>query len=421
MNNYFTEAKEYIPGGLNSAFRSFNAVGKDEPIFMERGQGQYIYDCQGKEYIDFSLGWGPLIMGHNHPEISATAHDTINQGVLLGTPTQYETNLAALLRKVYPTMQQSLLQTSGTEAIALALRLARAYTKRDIVVTIDGGYHGHSNDVLLHTTQEFTSEPSSLGVPKTVHDHILHSTYGDLDRLQQLLSDNSVAAVLLEPAPGNMGFIIPNADYLRSVIEMCKQFGVLVIFDEVISGCRISPGGVTELYQLDPDIVVLGKALASGFPIGAVGASKEIMRLIETGEVYAAGTYAGNPLSVRTAIRTLEILTTTNQFSETTKRLQEITADINNDFKRVQFPAHMISCGTIFGIHFGTTSSLQNWKEMQSVDRSLFSEFHAHCIENGIYFSPSSEDCMFVSLVHTKQDLQKLRNVIFEFIKNKSD
>lgn len=400
----FKQAKELIPEGLNSAFRTFESVGGGSPIFMKKGSGCYLYDEDGNRYIDFSLGWGPLILGHNHRVIKKVFKDCLKNGYLLGTPTSFENKFAKLLIEFFPGIEKVRLQTSGTEAIGLALRLARAFTEKDYIITIHGSFHGHQNETLLKTRGENDTVPLSLGIPAEVHKYNLRVHFNDLESLEKILSSRQdVAAVLIEPVPGNMGLLIPMNDYLKKVRELCSKYNTLLIFDEVISGLRVSLGGAQKLYNVTPDITVLGKAIGAGLPIGAVGARKEIMDLIRSEGVYAAGTYAGNPLSVKAGIVNFEYLKSGVQFEKMESIGKYITSTLNAVCISKGYPVRVQSLGSIIGIYFGLNELPQSWKDVIKLDSEAFKNYHIFTRENGVYLSPSSDDPIFISGAHTKK------------------
>ncbi len=413
---YYEAAKQVIPDGLNSSFRSFSSVGNAAPIFMKRGKGAYIYSEDGNKYIDFSLGWGPLILGHSHKVLRKVLKDCSKNSCLLGTPTVYETELANLLTELFPSIEQVRLQTSGTEAVGLALRLARAHTKKDYIITVHGSYHGHQNDTLL-TTVGNEVVASSLGIPKDVHKYNLRVHYNDHEALQNLLqSRKDIAAVLIEPVPGNMGLIAPVGQYLAKVKSLCVENGVLLIFDEVITGARISLHGAQGYFNVQPDITVLGKAIAGGLPIGAVGGRKEIMSLINAKGVYAAGTYAGNPLSVKAAIATLSYLRENDSITKMGKLGQVLVGEINGYAVTKKVPLRMQALGTIFGIYFGRHSTPVSFKDVEQLDEEAFSNYHQYMISKGIYLSPSAEDVGFLCTEHSLKHIKSFIKCSKEFI-----
>ncbi len=413
---FFEEASEFIPEGLNSTFRNFEQIG-GTPIFMNHGSGCYLYDENRNKYLDFSLGWGPLILGHNHRVIRKVLKDSSKNGYLLGTPTLSETRFAKLLVETFPSIEQVRLQTSGTEAMGLALRLARAFTKKDYIVTVHGSYHGHQNDTLLKTEGGDITVPASLGIPSDVHKYNLRVHFNDIESLKKLLSSrNDIAAVLVEPVPGNMGLIIPAGNYLKEVRDLCTQNNILLIFDEVISGLRVSLGGAQELYGILPDVTVLGKAIGGGLPIGAVGARKEIMNLINSSGVYAAGTYAGNPLSVKAGIATLEYMRSGHEFSNLASLTAYIADTLNVFTFSKGYPMCVQSLGSLFGIYFGVSTPPVSWKDVITLDNEAFKNYHIFMRENGVYLSPSHEDLAFISVVHRKKHATKFIKLTKAFL-----
>lgn len=411
------EAQKYIAGGYNSPFRSFSEVG-GYPIFMQSGKGSKVIDANGKTYIDYSLAWGPLILGHTHKNLINAIKKVSHNGWCFGTPTALETVFASLINKFFPSMEKIRLTNSGTEAVMSAIRLARGYTKKEKIIIFHGSYHGHNNDTLIKK-QDSEKTLTASGIPRNTLKTTLIAQYNDINSVEELLEKNhgKVAAILIEPVAGNMGVVLPQENFLRKLKTACEKHGSLLIFDEVITGLRVSPGGAQSFFETAPDITILGKALAGGLSIGAFGGRSEIMEvLVPTGEVYEAGTFSGNPMTTSCGI---EVLNTLSGQSKTI-RLFESTAQLCNDLKNYirenNFPVIINQIGSMFSVFFTTERQITTYSEAEKCDYKLFAKYFHFLLERGIYLSPSGMDTSFLSTAHTQADIEYTSAVIKEFL-----
>ena len=401
-------ARAVIPGGVNSPVRAFGSVGGD-PVFFERGQGAYLYDIDGSRYIDFIGSWGPAIAGHAHPEVLEAIAKVAAKGLSFGAPTEAETVLAETVRHAFPSMEKVRFVSSGTEACMSVLRVARAYTKRDKILKFTGCYHGHADMLLVKAGSGALTLglPDSPGVPEGATSHTLLATYNDLDAVREVFAQNreQIAAVIVEPIVGNAGFIRPVEGFLEGLRQITQEDGALLIFDEVMTGFRVSFGGVQELKGIKPDLTTLGKVIGGGLPIGAYGGRKDIMAMVAPeGPVYQAGTLSGNPVAVASGLKTLEIISRPGAFA----RLAEVTRQLANGLRQVAdkhgIPFYSDCEGGMFGyfFHKGPVHSLE---EAKKGDSTLFKKFFWGMLDEGIYLAPSAYEAGFVSMAHTPKDV----------------
>jgi glutamate-1-semialdehyde 2,1-aminomutase len=403
----FAEAQKYIPGGVNSSVRAFKPVG-GTPLFMEKGQGSRMWDADGKEYIDYVGSWGPLILGHAAPEVVEAIQETVANGTSFGTPTSLETDMARLITELVPSVDQVRMCNSGTEATMSALRLARGYTNRDKVVKFEGCYHGHVDSLLVKAGSGALSlgVPTSPGVPRDLAQHTHTLPYNDADAARALFEDigRDVAAVIVEPVAGNMGCVPPDPGFLQTLRDLCDSYGTVLIFDEVMTGFRVSLGGAQEHYQVHPDLTCLGKVIGGGMPVGAFGGREEIMaHLSPLGPVYQAGTLSGNPVAMIAGIRTLEALNNHlyGDLGEKTARLAEGLAEAGAEFGVPIAENHV---GAMFGIFF-SDRPVRTFKDVADADANKFAQFYHGMLEQGIYLAPSPFEAGFVSRAHTDADI----------------
>lgn len=423
-NRLYNEAKKYIPGGVNSAFRAAAQVGMETPIYMESGKGAYITDIEGKSYLDMSMAWGPLILGHDHPVLNEAIQKELEKAWITGACGKLEIDYCKKITEIFPGAEMVRLQTSGTEAVGAAIRLARAYTGKDELITIRGGYHGHTDTTLLDITPNDEVVSSSLGIPKVIHNLVHTVHYNDIEQLESLLekSSSSIAAVLLEPIPANMGLTYPDEGYLKNIRDLCDKYGVLLVFDEVISGVWVALGGAQEKYGVIPDITVLGKAIGGGMPIGAVAGKREIMTLIKPlGDVYAAGTYAGHPLSMAVGLATLEYLQhNPNLQNSARERANRFSKTINIFAEKQNISCRVVAIGQLMSIFFGISENQRSFRDSWKINQKAFNDYYQYMLNNGVYLSPSSEDVMFVSVVHSLDDIKLLERFTLEYLEKKS-
>ncbi len=402
----YNNAVRFMPGGVNSPVRSFKSIGIP-PVFIKKAYGSTLEDIDGNRYTDYCLSWGVGILGHAHPEVREAAHAAIENGSSYGAPTLLETELAELLVQSTSSVEKVRLVNSGTEAVMSAIRLARAYTKRDIIVKFDGCYHGHSDMLLVKAGSGLAEQTSSSsqGVPVQIVNHTISIPFNDIEALNDVFKKygNNVAAVILEPIPANMGVVLPQDGFLENIRQITRQHGSLLIFDEVITGFRFCFGGVQKLLGIQPDITTFGKIIGGGFPVGAYGASAEIMSLIAPdGPVYQAGTLSGNPVAVSAGIATLKLLQNENLY-------QEIEQKSKAFFERLYSIADQNSLQlnvfkNMFTLYF-SNQPVTDFISAQKADHTAFGQFYIQLLKDGIYLSPSGYEANFISSAHTEEEL----------------
>jgi len=406
--NLFKLSQKFIPGGVNSPVRAFSSVG-GTPIFFKKGLGSRLWDENGKEYIDYINSWGPMILGHSHPEIIKTVQNVAQDSLSFGAPTSKELDIAEMLVKLVPSMEQVRLVSSGTEATMSAIRVARGFTSRDRIIKFEGCYHGHSDALLVKAGSGALTfgQPSSAGVPADVAKHTHTLAFNDIKGLEKCFSEigSDIACVIIEPIVGNMNLILPDIKFLRTLRQLCTKYETILIFDEVMTGFRVSLGGAQELYGVTPDMTTLGKIIGGGLPVGAFGGKKEIMQMLAPlGPVYQAGTLSGNPVAVAAGLKTLELIQATGFYKElslvTTKLVEGMTRVARE--KGVKFCAR--SVGGMFGIYFSELPP-NSFDEIMNSDREKFNKFFHSMLEQGIYFGPSAFEAGFVSAAHTENDI----------------
>ena len=406
--NLFKLSQKFIPGGVNSPVRAFSSVG-GSPIFFKKGLGSRLWDENGKEYIDYINSWGPMILGHSHPEIIKTVQNVAQDSLSFGAPTSKELDIAEMLVKLVPSMEQVRLVSSGTEATMSAIRVARGFTSRDRIIKFEGCYHGHSDALLVKAGSGALTfgQPSSAGVPADVAKHTHTLAFNDIKGLEKCFSEigSDIACVIIEPIVGNMNLILPDIKFLRTLRQLCTKYETILIFDEVMTGFRVSLGGAQELYGVTPDMTTLGKIIGGGLPVGAFGGKKEIMQMLAPlGPVYQAGTLSGNPVAVAAGLKTLELIQATGFYKElslvTTKLVEGMTRVAKE--KGVKFCAR--SVGGMFGIYFSELPP-NSFDEIMNSDREKFNKFFHSMLEQGIYFGPSAFEAGFVSAAHTENDI----------------
>ena len=419
----FAEAKKFMPGGVNSPVRSFSSVNSNPP-FISHGSGSKIFDIDGNSYIDYVLSWGPLILGHAHPKIVYALKNAVERGTSYGAPTLLETELAKLVRKIYPSMEVMRMVNSGTEATMSALRVARGYTGREKIIKFVGCYHGHSNSLLVKTGSGAATfgEPSSPGVTRGTAQDTITLPYNDLNAVENIFSQcgEEIAAVIVEPVAGNMGLVLPKENFLRGLRDVTKKFGALLIFDEVMCGFRVSLGGAQEKYQITPDLTCLGKIVGGGLPCAVYGGREDIMRNVSPdGRIYQAGTLSGNPLAMTAGIETLKILLEDNLTEKIFAKTSKLVDGIKSAAKSANVTIQTPQAGSMFGIFF-SANEVTNFDESAAANQDRFKKFFASMLEQGIYFAPSQFETLFMSAAHTDEDIAKTidaAKISFEAIK----
>ncbi|MCA2504965.1 MAG: glutamate-1-semialdehyde 2,1-aminomutase [Microcystis sp. M54BS1] len=406
----FTAAQKLMPGGVSSPVRAFKSVG-GQPIVFESVKGAYIRDVDGNEYIDYVGTWGPAICGHAHPEVIAALHDALDKGTSFGAPCVQENILAEMVIDAVPSIEMVRFVNSGTEACMSVLRLMRAFTGRDKIIKFEGCYHGHADMFLVKAGSGVATLglPDSPGVPKTTTNNTLTAPYNDLEAVKALFVENpdSIAGVILEPVVGNAGFIVPDAGFLEGLRELTKEYGSLLMFDEVMTGFRIAYGGAQEKFGITPDLTTLGKVIGGGLPVGAYGGRADIMAMVApAGPMYQAGTLSGNPLAMTAGIKTLELLQrpgTYEYLNKVTKSLTEGLLKVARDAGHRVFGGHI---SAMFGMFF-TGTPVHNYEEAKKADVAKFGRFHRGMLERGVYLAPSQFEAGFTSLAHTEADIER--------------
>jgi glutamate-1-semialdehyde 2,1-aminomutase len=408
----FSRAQKHIPGGVNSPVRAFRGVG-GSPLFITRGQGSRIYDADGNEYIDYVGSWGPLLLGHAHPEIVSAVAEALAAGTSFGAPTEREIELAELISEIVPSIEMVRLVNSGTEATMSAIRVARGFTGRDLIVKFEGGYHGHVDSLLVKAGSGVATLglPDSPGVPKSFSDTTIALPFNAPDALEEAFRAHGerIAAVIVEPVVGNMGCVPPATGFLENLRDTTTHYGALLILDEVMTGFRVALGGAQQLYGIRPDLTTLGKVIGGGLPIGAYGGRADIMsRVAPAGPIYQAGTLSGNPLAVAAGLAMLRHL---KSHPETYAQLHARTATICAAAPR---GTTVNRVGSMFTIFF-TSEPVTDYASAKRSDTARFAEFHRTLLANGIYLPPSQFEAAFVSAAHTEEDIQTTVRFFHEF------
>ncbi len=407
---YYRRALELIPGGVNSPVRAFKAIGLP-PVFIDKAKGAKIWDVDGNEYIDYVGSWGPMILGHAHPRIISALKKTAPKGTSFGAPTPLEVELALRVRKAFPSMEMMRMVSSGTEAVMSAIRLARGYTGRNKILKFEGCYHGHGDSLLVKAGSGATTFgiPDSLGVPEDLAKHTLNAPYNDLERVKDLVSQHpsEIACIIVEPIAGNMGVVLPEKGFLEGLREICNDRGILLVFDEVISGFRAAYGGAQELYGVRPDLTCLGKIIGGGLPVGAYGGREKIMeRVAPLGGVYQAGTLSGNPLAMAAGIETLEILKSKKIYQDLEKKTAYLAERISESAEDRGIPVTVNRATGMFTLFF-TEGPVKDYLSAKTSDTRRFAKFFIEMLSQGIYLPPSQFEAWFISIAHTQQDLDK--------------
>jgi len=406
----YRRALEMIPGGVDSPVRAFKAIGIS-PTFIDRAKGSKIWDIDGNEYIDYVGSWGPMILGHAHPGVVAALKKAIPKGTSYGAPTSLEVELAAKVKKAFPSMELMRMVSSGTEAVMSAIRLARGYTGRDKILKFEGCYHGHGDSLLVKAGSGATTFgiPDSLGVPEDLAKHTLTASYNDLEGVKSLVRQYSgqIACIIVEPIAGNMGVVLPEKEFLEGLRKICNGEGIILVFDEVISGFRVAYGGAQELYQIKADLTCLGKIIGGGLPVGAYGGKREIMeKIAPLGGVYQAGTLSGNPLAMTAGMVTLELLRSKKVYQDLEKKTSYLTDAISEKAEDRGIPI-TINRGTGMFTLFFTAGPVRDYRTAKTSDTKRFAQFFIEMMEQGIYLPPSQFEAWFISLAHTQKDLDQ--------------
>lgn len=404
----FNRAKQIIPGGVNSPVRAFKSVGAD-PLFIKRASGSQIYDEDGNSYIDYVGSWGPMILGHCHPQVVAAVKQCMENGSSFGAPTELEITLAQMVIDAVPSIEMVRMVSSGTEATMSAIRVARGYTGRDKILKFSGCYHGHADALLVKAGSGAATfgVPDSPGVPADFAKHTLTAEYNSLDSVKALLAENKdqVACIILEPVAGNMGTVPPRPGFLEGLRELCTNEGIVLIFDEVMSGFRVAYGGAQSLYGVTPDMTTLGKIIGGGLPVGAFGGKREIMeKLSPSGGIYQAGTLSGNPLAMTAGIETLKLLQQPGFYQQLEEKSAALSEGINQAAKRAGYPLYSTRVGSMFCAFF-TKGEVFDWPTASACDTAAFATYFKAMLNEGVYLAPSQFETAFMSISHSQIEI----------------
>jgi glutamate-1-semialdehyde 2,1-aminomutase len=406
----YRAAKKVIPGGVNSPVRAFRSVG-GTPLFIARAQGATVTDVDGNTFVDYVSSWGPMILGHAHPKVVAAIRRAAGKGTSYGAPTEGEVVLANLIRKAFPSMEKVRLVSSGTEAAMSAVRLARGFTGRDKIVKFEGCYHGHADAMLVKAGSGALTfgQPDSPGVPKDLAKHTLTATFNDAASVRRLFERNKgqIAAVIVEPIPGNMGVVLPAPGFLDELRKTARQERALLIFDEVISGFRVAFGGAQELFGIDPDLTILGKIIGGGLPVGAFGGRGDVMdALSPIGPVYQAGTLSGNPLAVTAGIACLNELAGKGTYKKLGEKADYLAEGLHGAFEKSGVPTWTNRVGSMWTTFF-QKGPVVDYATAKRSDTAVYAKYFHGLLDRGIYIAPSQFEAGFVSLAHTRRDLDR--------------
>ena len=416
----FEEAKTLMPGGVNSPVRAFKNI-NGNPIFFEKASGAYLYDADGNEYIDYIGSWGPMIMGHSHPEIVKAIKTQVELGTSYGAPTGLESDVAKLIKQCLPSIEKIRMVNSGTEATMTTIRLARGFTGRNKIIKFDGCYHGHVDSLLIKAGSGVATFglPDSPGVPKDLAKYTYTCEYNNKEQFLSIYNEikDDLAAVIVEPIAGNMGFVPAQEDFLKTLRETTLSNNSVLIFDEVMSGFRVSLGGAQEIYNIKPDLTALGKVIGGGLPVGAFGGREEIMNyLAPSGPVYQAGTLSGNPLAMAGGSALLQLLINKNPFQGLEDSASMLLSGMKSIMVESGIPFSVNKIGGMFGFFF-LEELPQNINDVSKSDDVLFSNFLNSCIRNGIYFAPSKYEAGFISAMHQDNEINKTLETVKKIIK----
>lgn len=405
----FQRAQHTIPGGVNSPVRAFKSVG-GTPVFIDRADGAYLFDVDGKRYIDYVGSWGPMLLGHNHPAIRNAVIEAAQKGLSFGAPCPAEVTMAELVSKLVPSMEMVRMVSSGTEATMSAIRLARGYTGRNTIVKFEGCYHGHADSLLVKAGSGALTlgVPNSPGVPADFAKYTLTSEFNNLAQLQQLFAQHGddIACIIVEPVAGNMNCIPPAAGFLEGLRQLCDQYGSVLIFDEVMTGFRVALGGAQAVYNVKPDLTTLGKIIGGGMPVGAFGGKREIMQHIAPlGAVYQAGTLSGNPIAMAAGLAALTEISKPGVYQALTAKTTELLNGFSAAAARHGIPLATNQVGGMFGVFFTEEKSVSNFAQATQCNIEAFKRFFHLMLDQGVYLAPSAYEAGFLSLAHSAEDL----------------
>ncbi len=416
----FRRAVKLIPGGVNSPVRAFKAVGGN-PLFIEKAKGSKIYDADGNSYIDYVLSWGPMIIGHAHPKVVNALKTAVEKGTSYGAPTALEITLAERIISMYPSMEKVRMVNSGTEATMSAIRVARGFTGRDKVIKFEGCYHGHADGLLVKAGSGATTfgVPDSPGVPKSCARNTITLPFNSTKALKDTLRREwkNIACIILEPVVGNIGCVLPLPGFLETLRSLTKKYGIVLIFDEVMTGFRVSLGGAQAHYGITPDMTCLGKVIGGGLPVGAYGGRKEIMAMVAPeGPVYQAGTLSGNPLAMTAGIETLKVISAKGNFERILEKAATLERGLKDAARRAGVKTRFYRAGTMFCTYF-TDREVVDYESARSSDTAKFSRFFSGMLRRGINLAPSQFEAGFISLSHTDRDINKTIKAAYDALK----
>ncbi len=405
----FKNAQKFIPGGVNSPVRAFRGVG-GSPIFFKKGEGAYLIDVDDNRYVDYVGSWGPLILGHCHPQVIAAVSEALHNGMSFGAPTELEIKLAEKVISIMPTLQKIRMVNSGTEATMTAIRLARGFTKKSKIIKFNGCYHGHSDSLLVKAGSGLLTLgiPASPGVLPGATEHTLTADFNDLEAVAKLFEQypDDIAAIILEPIAGNMGLILPKDNFLQGLRELCDLYNSVLIFDEVMTGFRVALGGAQEVYGITPDLTTLGKVIGGGMPVGAIGGREEIMDcLAPVGGVYQAGTLSGNPIAMAAGLATLNEVSKPGFYASLSAKTSTLIQSLSSVCEAHAVPFCGTSIGGMFGFCFSDIDKVQNMQDVANSDEALFKKFYHGMLGQGVYFAPSLYEAGFISSAHGDLEL----------------
>ena len=409
MSSAFTTAKKYIPGGVNSPVRAFKGVGGD-PIFIDRAQGAYLWDIDGKRYVDYVGSWGPMILGHANPQVIEAVKQSADNGLSFGAPTLVETKLAEKICELIPSIDKVRMVSSGTEATMSAIRLARGFTGRDKIVKFEGCYHGHADSLLVKAGSGALTlgVPTSPGVPADLARHTITLEYNNEEPVRNTFAETGgeIAAIIVEPVAGNMNCVPPKPGFLETLRELCSQYDSVLLFDEVMTGFRVGLTGAQGLYQIEPDLTTFGKVIGGGMPVGAFGGRVEIMDHISPdGPVYQAGTLSGNPVAMAAGLETLRLIGEPGFFEAVSEKTAYLTEQISQAAAQQQVAFCTQHVGAMFGLFFTDAKQIRSFDEVMACDKDKFGVFFHGMLEAGVYLAPSAFEAGFVSSAHSSEDL----------------
>ncbi len=405
----FEDARKHIPGGVNSPVRAFARVG-GQPLFIKSGEGAYLTDEDGNRYVDYIGSWGPMILGHAHPQVVKSVQEVMERGLSFGAPTEIETRVAEKIISMLPAMEQVRMVNSGTEATMSAIRVARGFTGRDTIVKFEGCYHGHSDSLLVKAGSGALTlgEPDSLGVPASFAQHTLTLEYNNAEQVRELFAEkgSEIAAIIIEPIAGNMGCVPPVPGFLETLREVCDASGALLIFDEVMTGFRVARGSAQGHYGITPDMTTLGKIIGGGMPVGAFGGRSDVMSVVAPlGGVYQAGTLSGNPIAMQAGLSTLELIDSDDFFEGLEQQSEKLVSGMQRLADEAGIPFSTNRVGSMFGFFFTSASPVTTFNQVMNADSSMFNDFFHAMLKGGINLAPSPFESGFISAAHGDKEI----------------